>query len=242
MQSKKRILLVEDDRRLGDLVAKYLSRNDFKVSIERRGDTAPNRIIKEAPDLVVLDLMLPGMDGFEICRRVRPDYQGPILMLTAREDDMDQVAGLEMGADDYVKKPVEPRVLLARIRALMRRFEKMDESHMVKTPHLSKTNELVFGVLTINHSSRTVKLAGQQVVLTTNEFDLLWLLADNGGTILDRDTIYQKLRGIDYDGLDRSVDLAVSRLRKKLEDDSVHPRRIKTVWGQGYLFVPDAWE
>ena len=181
MQSKKRILLVEDDRRLGDLVAKYLSRNDFKVSIERRGDTAPNRIIKEAPDLMVLDLMLPGMDGFEICRRVRPDYQGPILMLTAREDDMDQVAGLEMGADDYVKKPVEPRVLLARIRALMRRFEKMDESHMVKTPHLSKTNELVFGVLTINHSSRTVKLAGQQVVLTTNEFDLLWLLADNGG-------------------------------------------------------------
>jgi DNA-binding response OmpR family regulator len=240
MQSKKQILLVEDDRRLGDLVAKYLSRNDFKVSIERRGDTAPGRIIKDVPDLVVLDLMLPGMDGFEICRSVRPEYQGPILMLTAREDDMDQVAGLEMGADDYVKKPVEPRVLLARIRALMRRFEKA-ESLPADAPHQTNANELRFGNLFINRSSRTVQLAGQAVVLTTNEFDLLWLLAENGGRILGRDTIYQELRGIDYDGLDRSVDLTVSRLRKKLKDDSEHPQRIKTVWGQGYLFVPDAW-
>jgi len=234
MDEKTTILLVEDDRRLGDLVAKYLRRNDFDVSIERRGDTAPARIIKEVPDLVILDLMLPGMDGLEVCRNVRYWYQGPILMLTAREDDMDQVAGLEMGADDYVKKPVEPRVLLARIRALMRRFGK-------NTPGTTHPDELAFNTLSIIQSSRTVKLGCRVVTLTTNEFDLLWLLAENSGHTLDRDTIYRKLKGIDYDGLDRSVDLAVSKLRKKLSDDPDDPKRIKTVWGKGYLFVPDAW-
>lgn len=241
MNEKSTILLVEDDRRLGDLVAKYLRRNDFDVSIERRGDTAPARIIKEAPDLVILDLMLPGMDGLDVCRSVRSRYQGPILMLTAREDDMDQVAGLEMGADDYVKKPVEPRVLLARIRALMRRFEKKTPG-IVDTSGTENPDEVFFSSLSIIKSSRTVKLDCQVVELTTGEFDLLWLLAQNSGYILDRNTIYRKLKGIDYDGLDRSVDLAVSRLRKKLSDDPEYPKRIKTVWGKGYLFVPDAWD
>ena len=125
MTAQKRILLVEDDRRLGKLIGSYLAKQGFGVSIERRGDAAPNRILWEAPDLVILDLLLPGLDGLTICQQVRSDYQGPILMLTALEDDMDQVAGLEMGADDYVKKPVEPRVLLARIRALLRRFDKI---------------------------------------------------------------------------------------------------------------------
>ncbi|MCG8549374.1 MAG: response regulator [Desulfobacterales bacterium] len=240
MNKKISILLVEDDRRLGDLVAKYLRRNEFDVSIERRGDTAPARIIKETPDLVILDLMLPGMDGLEVCRSVRSQYQGPIVMLTAREDDMDQVAGLEMGADDYVKKPVEPRVLLARIRALMRRFE-TKPCTPVEPPSTAIPEELAFNSLRIIQSSRMVKLDCRVVELTTGEFDLLWLLAENSGHILDRDTIYRKLKGIDYDGLDRSVDLAVSRLRKKLSDDPEYPKRIKTVWGKGYLFVPDAW-
>ena len=241
MNEKITILLIEDDRRLGDLVAKYLRRNDFDVSVERRGDTAPARIIREAPDLLILDLMLPGMDGLDVCRRVRSRYHGPILMLTAREDDMDQVAGLEMGADDYVKKPVEPRVLLARIRALMRRFEKKTPGS-VDTPGVGNPDGLVFNSLSIIKSSRTVKLGCRVVGLTSSEFDLLWLLAQNSGHILDRDTIYRKLKGIDYDGLDRSVDLAVSRLRKKLSDDPEYPKRIKTVWGKGYLFVPDAWD
>lgn len=236
------ILLVEDDRRLGELVAKYLRQNDFDVSIERRGDTAPARIIKEVPDLVILDLMLPGMDGLDVCRSVRSRYRGPILMLTAREDDMDQVAGLEMGADDYVKKPVEPRVLLARIRALMRRFDKQRGIVPDDRPSSTPSSGQVFGRLDISRSCMAVKLSGRIVELTTNEFDLLWLLAENSGNILDRDTIYQKLKGIEYDGLDRSVDLAVSRLRKKLEDDPEYPTRIKTVWGKGYLFVPDAWD
>jgi len=241
MDHKECILLVEDDRRLGDLIAEYLIQNQFEVFIERRGDTAPERIMREKPDLVILDLMLPGMDGIEICRTVRSEYQGPILMLTAREDDMDQVVGLEIGADDYVKKPVEPRVLLARIRALMRRFAKTG-AQSVDSPQEAGLNELIFGTLAINRPSRTVQLGKRVVVLTTNEFDLLWLLAENGGRILDRNTIYHRLRGIDYDGLDRSVDLTVSRLRKKLDDGSESPGRIKTVWGQGYLFVTNAWE
>ena len=241
MDEKTTILLVEDDRRLGDLVAKYLCRNGFDVFIERRGDTAPARIIKEVPDLVILDLMLPGMDGLEVCRSVRSRYQGPILMLTAREDDMDQVAGLEMGADDYVKKPVEPRVLLARVRALLRRSDKVYEALSPNAPE-KKKDLLVFGGLRLARSSRSVRIKGKSVILTTGEFDLLWMLAHNAGNILDRDLIYRRLKGLDYDGLDRSIDLAVSRLRKKLGDDPQNPRRIKTVWGKGYLFAPDAWD
>jgi DNA-binding response OmpR family regulator len=235
---KKRILLVEDDRRLGKLISSYLAKQGFEVSIERRGDAAPARIVQEMPDLVILDLLLPGLNGLIVCQRVRSEYNGPILMLTALEDDMDQVAGLEMGADDYVKKPVEPRVLLARIRALFRRFDKITP---VGCSMPMDRSELVFGSLTINHSSHSVVLDNQEVVVTTNEFNLLWLLASNAGRIMDRGTIYHELRGIDYDGLDRSVDLTISHLRKKLEDDVDCPKRIKTVWGQGYLFAQDAW-
>ena len=239
MTNQKLILLVEDDQRLGKLIGSYLTQQGFEIAVERRGDTAPARILREKPDLVILDLLLPGLDGLTVCQRVRSDYPGPILMLTALEDDMDQVAGLEMGADDYVKKPVEPRVLLARIRALLRRFE----SHYLPAEGsvTKKTHELVFGGLTINHASQSVALDGTPVVLTTNEFNLLWLLAENAGRIMDRSSIYLELRGVDYDGLDRSVDLTISHLRKKLEDDADRPKRIKTVWGKGYLFVADAW-
>jgi DNA-binding response OmpR family regulator len=240
MAAKQLILLIEDDRRLGNLIKKYLEKQGFDILIERRGDLAPHRIIKEKPSIVVLDLMLPGMDGFSVCQTVRSDYRGPILILTAREDDMDQVAGLEMGADDYVKKPVKPRVLLARIRALLRRFDKTEPA--VETfLKGNDSDELRYGNLQISRRSHSVSLNRQTVELTTNEFDLLWFLANNAGSILDRNTIYRSLRGIDYDGLDRSVDLTVSRLRKKLEKDADHPKRIKTVWGQGYLFTKDAW-
>jgi len=240
MAGKNFILLIEDDRRLGNLIKKYLEKQGFDILIERRGDTAPGRIIKEKPSLVVLDLMLPGMDGFSICQSVRSKFRGPILILTAREDDMDQVVGLEMGADDYVKKPVKPRVLLARIRALLRRFDKTDPTNKSSLKE-NDLGELIYGGLKINRLSQSVCLNGQNVELTTNEFDLLWFLANNAGSILDRNTIYRSLRGINYDGLDRSVDLTISRLRKKLEEDADHPKRIKTVWGQGYLFIKDTW-
>ena len=235
MDEKQRILLVEDDQRLAELIRDYLQQQGFEVLIEGRGDSAPGRILRENPDLLILDLMLPGKDGLSICQQIRSEYLGPILILTAREDDMDQVAGLELGADDYVKKPIEPRVLLARIRALFRRMEKSADQ-----PPLPK-NDLLFGSLRICFSSRVVSLDNQAVDLTTTEFDLLVLLAGNAGTILDRERIFSLMRGTDYDGLDRSIDIAISRLRKKLEVDPTEPKRIKTIWRQGYLFVTDAW-
>ncbi|MCP4116690.1 MAG: response regulator [Desulfobacteraceae bacterium] len=237
-QDKKTILLVEDDIRLADLVSEYLAAQGFIINVEYRGDTAVTRIIREQPDMVILDLMLPGKDGLSVCRDVRNDYPGPILILTAKEDDMDQVAGLELGADDYVKKPVEPRVLLARIRAVFRRADRtVNQTAKVDT----KQEKLCFGTLEIAFTSREVSMKGRPIELSTTEFDLLWLLASNSGKVLDRDHIYRTLKGIEYDGQDRSMDVAVSRLRKKLEDDPHKPFRIKTVWGSGYLFVETAW-
>lgn len=235
MDTKPHLLLVEDDRRLVQLIRDYLIRQDFQVSTAERGDIAVEMIIHARPDLVILDLMLPGLDGFAVCQQVRPRYAGPILILTAREDDMDQVAGLEMGADDYVKKPIEPRVLLARIRALLRRLP---------VNQISASGSLTpktFGRLSICRNSRKVLLEDSEVDLTSNEFDLLFILADSAGTILDREFLFKALRGIEYDGLDRTIDVNISRLRKKLGDSASHPFRIKTVWGKGYLFVADAW-
>ncbi|MDJ0624193.1 MAG: response regulator [Desulfocapsaceae bacterium] len=242
MSDTPHILVVEDDERLAALIKDYLQKQGFVIQIEDRGDTAIERIRMENPDLVILDLMLPGKDGLAVCQSVRNDYHGPILILTAREDDMDQVAGLEMGADDYVKKPVEPRVLLARIRALLRRLEKLQGEPDPEIISKGKIEELVFGELCIRKTSHSAFLSGKTVELTTNEFGLLWYLASNSGEVLSRETLYHQLRGIEYDGLDRSMDVMVSRLRKKLGDDSAAPRRIKTIWGQGYLFVEDAWE
>lgn len=232
------ILLVEDDVRLSALVVEYLQNNGLQIETEFRGDTAVDRIITLQPDLVILDLMLPGLDGFEVCKQVRPDYQGPILMLTAKDEDIDQVVGLEIGADDYVVKPAAPRLLLARIRALLRRSD--PESHPQEST--AKHDKLSFGRLTIHSDSRTVSLNQTEIEFTTTEFDLLWLLATQAGKILSRDDISQALSGIEYDGLDRSIDIRISRLRKLLHDDSAHPKGIKTVRGQGYLFVADGWE
>ena len=231
------ILLVEDDLRLSALVVEYLEQNGLKVETEFRGDTAVERILALQPDLIVLDLMLPGLDGFEVCRQVRADFNGPILMLTAKDDDIDQVVGLEIGADDYVVKPVQPRLLLARIHALLRRaaIEPTDPQTQPKQENLQ------FGNLHISSTSRTVSLNEKLLELSTTEFDLLWLLASHAGEILSRDNISNALSGIEYDGLDRSIDIRISRLRKLLLDDSAKPTRIKTVRGQGYLFVADSW-
>ena len=233
-----KILLVEDDTRLSALIQEYLQKQAMVVSIEHRGDLACERIITESPDLVILDLMLPGMDGLEVCKAVRPRYTGPIMMLTARDEDIDQVVGLEIGADDYVTKPVQPRVLLARIRALLRRFP---QDGTMQSQN-KETGEYSYGCFKISTTAREAWLHDKTLDLTTNEFDLLWLLASNPGEIFTRDTILERLRGIDYDGIDRSVDIRISRLRKKLGDDTSHPLRIKTIRGKGYLFVKEAWE
>lgn len=229
---KHNVLLVEDDARLSDLVCEYLSQHEFEVKTESRGDEAVAQFDPEWADLVILDLMLPGKDGLTVCREIRPDFQGQILMLTARGSDIDQVLGLELGADDYVVKPVDPRVLLARARVLLRRNQVPAQTNPT----------LRFGQLLINRAGHHVTLHGQTVALTTQEFELLVLLADNVGQVLSREEIYSSLRGLEYDGLDRTVDVCISHLRRKLGDEGDKPRRIKTVWGKGYLFIADAWD
>ncbi|OEY66876.1 response regulator [Marinobacter sp. X15-166B] len=230
-----RILIVEDDERLANLTREYLESNGLSVTVENHGGRAVERIKNEQPDLVVLDLMLPGEDGLSICRRVRPVYAGPIIVLTARTDDLDQVLGLEMGADDYIGKPVQPRVLLARIRAQLRRVSESSGAGDGEEPVRLQFNELV-----VDRSMREAWLNDVSIDLTSAEFDLLWLLASSAGRILSREEIFTALRGIEYDGQDRSIDVRVSRIRPKIGDDPVHPRRIKTVRSKGYLFVKEA--
>jgi len=228
------ILLVEDDLRLAELTAVYFRQNGLSVAVESRGDRAISRFNAERPRVVLLDLMLPGTDGLTVCRELRESFDGPILIFTARDSDIDQVIGLEAGADDYVAKPVDPMVLLARTRALLRRVES-------QRPTPATSGDIVLGELRISPSSQQVWLGGTNVALTTHEFELLRLLAENAGKVLRREDIFQRLRGIEYDGLDRSIDGRVSKLRRKLGDSATDPARIKTVWGKGYLLVPDAW-
>jgi two-component system OmpR family response regulator len=227
------ILLVEDDIRLAELVSRYLENQGYRMTIVNRGDTVVELVQRDNPDLVILDIGLPGEDGFMICRRLRPAYINPILILTARDNDIDHVLGLELGADDYVIKPVEPRVLLARIGVLLRRTR----------PALQRpaSKALQFGQLTINGVSRSVTLDGRSIALSRNEFDLLVHLASHAGEIQSREMLFKKLYNRDYDGVDRMLDIRISRLRKKLDDSADEPKRIKTIWGRGYLFVPDAW-
>ena len=229
------ILLVEDDRRLADLTAQYFKQNGLTVAVESRGDLAISRFGEEHPRVVLLDLNLPGKDGLDVCRELREVFDGPILMFTARDSDIDQVIGLEAGADDYVTKPVDPMVLLARTRALLRRVEARPAAEEPR-------QDVVLGQLRVSEASQEVWLGGERVDMTTQEFELLSLLARHAGRVLSREDIFRKLRGIDYDGLDRSIDGRVWKLRRKLGDDASTPARIKTVWGKGYLLVPDAWD
>ena len=227
------ILIVEEDLRLAELVSRYLTNHGFNMTIVSHGDEVVERVHSDNPDLVILDLGLPGEDGLSICKRLRPAYTAPILSLTARDNDIYHGLGLELGADDYVIKPVEPRVLLARVGALLRR------SKSAPAPVAGKS--LNFGRLLINVVSRAVKWDGRDIALSRNEFDLLVFLASHPGEIQSRERLFRSLYNRDYDGLDRMLDIRISRLRRKLDDDAEHPQRIKTIWGQGYLFVPDAW-
>ena len=229
----KNIVLVEDDPRLATLVQQFLQQNHFQVSIVDRGNIAVATILTQDPDLVILDIMLPDMDGFSICKKIRPHYLKPIIFLTAKDSDFDHVLGLEIGADDYLIKPIEPHVLLARINNALRRA-----NHELQTTD----KVLSFGKLTINKQARFVQYDNQVIDLTTHEYELLCLLAAKPGEVQSRDYIHQKMIGREYDGLDRSVDVRISRLRKKLLDNIDSPTRIITVWGKGYVFNPAAWE
>jgi len=232
-----RILVVEDDPKLAGLVQDFLQANGFVVEVEIRGDRAPQRILEQRPALVVLDLMLPGLDGLSICRQVRSRYEGAILMLTARGEEVDEVVGLEVGADDYMSKPVRPRLLLARINTLLRRLSSEPAPADPGPTAAADPHTIRLGDLTVEAASRTVTLGKDEIHLTTAEFDLLWLLACHAGEVLSRDQIYSELRGIAYDGLDRSVDLRIARLRKKMGDLHKPYRMIKSVRGTGYLMA-----
>jgi two-component system response regulator RstA len=225
--SADRILLVGDDRKLSRLVTEFLENNGYSVLTETRGDRAIERIMREAPDLVILDPMLPGLDGLSVCRRVRAQYQSPILMLAAGGDEADELAGLELGADDYISKPVRPQLLLARIRALLRRAHRFDANQ----------RRLKLGPVVIDAGQRTVHLDGRPVEVTTAEFELLWLLARHAGQVLTRDQINFVLRGHEWDGLDRSIDLTISRLRRKLGDDGRNPGLIRSIRSAGYMWT-----
>jgi len=222
--------LVEDDARLAELVTEYLSGYEFAVDLVTRGDTALERFKALSPDAVVLDLMLPGLDGMVVCRQIREVSEVPILILTAREDSYDEVSGLEQGADDFVNKPVQPRVLLARLRALMRRTQAKGGLD---------ARVLQFGSLRIVTSDRSVSWRGEPCVLSNTEYKLLLVLAEAAGRVLSRDALLKKMRGIEFDGLDRSIDNCISKLRRKFDD--AESEKIKTVWGEGYLFSPSAW-
>jgi len=223
--------VVEDDRSLANWISDYLLENDFEVMLANRGDVAVELVKDDNPDLVILDINLPEKDGFEVCKEIREFYRDPVLMLTARGDEQDEVKGLGFGANDYMIKPVRPKALLARIDILLGRNQALaGEQHIRR-----------FGEFKIDSVSRTVWLGDEQVELSTNEFNVLWLLVENADEVLSREDIINELRNIEYDGFNRSIDIAVSRIRKRLHDDSSKASKIKTVWGKGYMFVTSAW-
>ena len=222
----QRILLVEDDARLAGMVSEYLAGAGFRVAVAGRGEAAIERLAREPFDALVLDLMLPDMDGLEVCRRIRAQNDVPILMLTARGDAADRIVGLEIGADDYLPKPFEPRELLARLKAVLRRG---------KAPVAEK--RMRFGRLEIDSEARVVRVDGREKALTGYQFALLSAFAGNAGRVLSRDQLMDLVKGEPLEAFDRSIDVHVSRIRAAIEDDPKKPRRILTVRGAGYVFA-----
>ena len=229
---RPKVLLVEDNARLAASIRDYLEKHQVEVHVEGNGLSVAARIERLRPDLVILDLMLPGKDGLAICRELRRTDRTPVLMLTAKGEDIDQVLGLEMGADDYVVKPVEPRVLLARIEAILRRSRPAQGA--------PREARLTAGRLEIDAGRRSAAIGGRALDLTTGDFDILWLLASRQGSVVTRDEILRVVRGIDYDGLDRSIDARICRLRRKLHEAGGAEAMIKTVRLRGSLFAGDA--
>ena len=223
------ILIIDDDQKLTHLLEKYLADFGFKVITASHPAQGLQKIEDIPPDLIILDVMLPDTNGFELCKIIRKTSQVPIIMLTARGDVADRVVGLELGADDYLAKPFEPRELVARIQSVLRRTSEASAE--------DGADILVFDELKIDFKRHQVEVQGDEIRLTSHEFAALALLARNSGRVLSRDDILNELSGIDSEAFNRSVDITVSRLRKKIEADPKNPLYIKTVWGTGYLFV-----
>lgn len=228
------LLLIDDDHRLAGLVSEYLGQSGFSVYVSSSGEAGLTDLEVIKPELVLLDLMLPGVDGLEVCRKIRalPGGVGktPILMLTAKGEPMDRIIGLELGADDYLPKPFEPRELLARVKAILRRKE---------TGFVVEEDAAIFkfGRLSIDRNARTVMLGEKACELTSYQFDLLWVLAERAGRVLTREQIMELVRGRELEAFDRSIDVHMGRIRLAIEDDVKTPKRILTVRGVGYVFA-----
>lgn len=227
--SKAKILVVDDEPSIGEVVSLYLEQAGYAVTVLRDGEAALSALASSPPDLVVLDLMLPKVDGLEITRRLRAQGNIPIIMLTARREETDRIVGLEMGADDYVVKPFSPRELVSRVKAVLRR-----------TQHLAEDGQrpLTFGELRIDPRTRLVEVAGKEVSLTAKEFDLLWTFAANPRQVFNRDQLLDQVWGVTEYVDPSTVTVHVRRLREKIEPDPSDPRHIQTVWGVGYRFDP----
>lgn len=231
--SQQHILLVEDDMSLATWISDYLEESGFSITHLSRGDWVVDAVKTHPPALILLDLMLPGMDGHQVCKRLREFYSGPIIVLTAKSDEFDEVLSLELGASDFVMKPVRPRALLTRMKTALQRSD---------SEQRDSAEQMAFGTLKLESSAKRAVWRGSELSLTAAEFDLLWLLASRAGEVVDRDTVFRLMKGWQYDGMDRRFDVLVSSLRKKVSDVGSKAKRIKTVWGRGYLFVPDAWD
>lgn len=233
-----KVLFAEDDIELATLIQTFLARHDFEVVLVTHGDEVAAAIASEQPDLLLLDILLPGKDGLTLCRELRPTFTHPIVMFTSLDSDLNQIMGLELGANDYILKTTPPTVLAARLNAQLRQHRSLPQSPVVPA---APVQQITLGSMHIDARSRDVTLDGQRVVLSTADFDLLWHLASHAGEVQERDTLLQLMRGLSYDGFDRSIDIAISRLRKKLGDDPVAPVRIKTIRNKGYLLSPSGW-
>ena len=220
----KHVLIVEGDKELAQITSEYLTSQGFRTQVVHDGLEAIDLIIKTQPDLILLEIILPGCDGFEVCRRIHGKFNQSLVIFSSKDDPIDQILGLELGADDYISKSSEPRLILARLRAVLRRTECAPKHG---------ADVLKFGSLVINSGNRSLSVDGESIEITNPEYELLWFLAQNAGYVMSREAIYKSLRGIDYDGQNRKIDITISMLRTKLDS----PKRIKTVRNAGYLFA-----
>lgn len=225
-----KILIVEDEEAIAELEKDYLELNDFEVTIENSGDTGLATALSENFDLIILDLMLPGIDGFEICKRIREDKDVPILMVSAKKDDIDKIKGLGLGADDYLTKPFSPSELVARVKAHMARYERLVGSH-------TKENDIVeIRGIRIDKTARRVFVDGEEKSFTTKEFDLLTFLAENPNHVFTKEEIFREIWDMDSIGDIATVTVHIKKIREKIETDTSKPQYIETIWGVGYRF------
>lgn len=226
----KKILIIEDERSIAELERDYLEIDGFMVDIEVRGDSGLKRALSEEYDLIILDLMLPNVDGFEICRKVRSKKNIPILMVSARKEDIDKIRGLGIGADDYITKPFSPGELMARVKAHLSRYERLVNKDAVKN------DEIKIRGLIIDKASRRVYINGKEQTLTTREFDLLTFLAENPNRVFSKDELFDKIWEMDAFGEIATVTVHIRKIREKIETDPSNPQYIETIWGSGYRF------